>query len=219
MQFTVIEADPPWTFHVRSKKGAGRTAAHHYDVMNNADILALGESIRPICAADCALFLWATYPNLDFCIEVGKHWGFTFKTVAFTWIKTNKKSPSYFTGLGYWTRANPEIVLLFTKGKPKRVHKGISNLLVAPVSSHSKKPDLVYQKIERLMGDVTRIRLFARDQRAGWISVGNELSGQDIQLDLTLISNDQFNQEGMNNEQGSNTHERTARQATDTAEF
>ena len=34
-----------------------------------------------------------------------------------------KKKIIYFTGLGYWTRANPEMCLLATKGKPKRIEQ------------------------------------------------------------------------------------------------
>ena len=67
---------------------------------------------------DSALFLWAINSMLPEAIEVIGAWGFTYKTVAFTWIKTNAKSPGFFTGLGYWTRCNPEQCLLATRGRP-----------------------------------------------------------------------------------------------------
>ena len=55
--------------------------------------------------------------------KVIKAWGFKYKTVGFTWAKQNKNDLGMFTGLGYWTRTNPEMCLLATKGKPKKNFK------------------------------------------------------------------------------------------------
>lgn len=49
-----------------------------------------------------------------------------------------------------------------------------------PVERHSKKPDEVRRRIERLMGDVPRAELFAREVHPGWVCVGNEIDGMDI---------------------------------------
>ena len=55
----------------------------------------------------------------------------------------------FFMGLGYYTRSNPEICLLFTKGKPlKRVSKSVRNLIVTPIERHSKKPEEATQTSE-----------------------------------------------------------------------
>ena len=101
--------------------------------------------------------------------------GFTYKTCGFSWIKKNKKADSLFWGLGYWTRANNEICLLGTKGKPKRVSKGVHQVVIDKISSHSKKPDIVRDRIVELCGDVPRIELFARQRYEGWDSWGNEI--------------------------------------------
>ena len=69
---------------------------------------------------DCALFLWTTIPLLKDCFSVIKSWEFEYKTVAFVWIKLNKKSDTLFWGMGHWTRANAELCILATKGHPKR---------------------------------------------------------------------------------------------------
>ena len=103
-----------------------------------------------------------------------KAWGFTYKTVAFTWIKTNKKSSSYFIGMGSWTRSNAEICLLATKGKPKRLDAGISQIIVSPVQENSKKPNIVRDKIIQLVGDLPRIEIFARTKVHGWDVIGND---------------------------------------------
>ena len=92
------------------------------------------------------------------------------------WVKRNKKSDSWFWGLGHWTRANAEICLLVTKGKPKRISAGVHQIVDDRIMEHSKKPDTVRQRIIELMGDLPRIDLFARETAEGWDSWGNEVS-------------------------------------------
>ena len=99
-------------------------------------------------------------------------WGFTFKTVAFVWLKLNKKSPTWFYGLGYWTRGNAEICLLAKRGKPKRRSAGVHQFIISPVEEHSKKPDVTRDKIIELAGDLPRVELFARQKAPGWGCLG-----------------------------------------------
>jgi N6-adenosine-specific RNA methylase IME4 len=132
----------------------------------------------PVCDIaenDCVLFLWVTYPKLIDCIKTIEKWGFTYKTCAFSWVKKNKKSDTWFWGLGYWTRANNEICLLATKGKPKRVSKGVHQIVDDRIREYSRKPDCVRDKIIELCGDLPRIELFARQKTPGWDVWGNEV--------------------------------------------
>jgi N6-adenosine-specific RNA methylase IME4 len=175
-KYLVLYVDPPWPYRVWSKKGTGRCAENHYPTMRLDDICAL--PIADISAKDSALFLWATYPNLPDAFEVIKAWGYTFKTVAFTWVKRNKVSPGWFTGLGYWTRANAEVCLLATRGCPKRVSKSVRQIIDTPIEKHSKKPDTARERIVELMGDVRRIELFARQTAPGWDVWGNEVDSE-----------------------------------------
>lgn len=62
--------------------------------------------IQPLCATDCVLFLWAIHPLLPDALAVIRAWGFTYKTVAFTWVKRNPTGPGFHFGLGYWTRSS-----------------------------------------------------------------------------------------------------------------
>ena len=128
------------------------------------------------------LFLWATFPKLPEALRVISAWGFNFKTVAFVWLKVNKKSLSFFTGMGNWTRANAEICLLATKGKPKRKSKSVHQLIVSRIERHSKKPDIARDKIIQLMGDLPRVELFARQTCSGWDVWGNEVESTDPNL-------------------------------------
>ena len=178
-KYKVIYADPPWAYQVWSQKGAGRSAESHYPTMSMADIKAL--PVKDIADKDCALFLWVTFPMLKEAWDVMAAWGFTYKTVAFVWVKQCRKSDNIFAGMGYWTRANAEICLLATRGHPKREAKNVKQVIISHVQRHSQKPDEVRQRIEALMGDVPRIELFARVSPPGWDVWGNEVAS-DIQL-------------------------------------
>tara|TARA_Y100001951_G_scaffold35436_1_gene27964 strand:+ start:1272 stop:1922 length:651 start_codon:yes stop_codon:yes gene_type:complete len=178
-KFQVIYADPPWTFQTWSEQGKGRSAENHYACMTLQQIRDL--PVADLAAENCSLFLWTTDPVLPQALDLIKQWGFTYKTIAFVWAKLNKNAPDtlwtaddFFTGMGYWTRANSELCLLATKGKPQRQSASVRRLVVAPRREHSRKPDEVAQRIVKLMGDVPRIELFARTSRQGWAVWGNE---------------------------------------------
>ncbi len=174
--YRVIYADPPWTFATYSRKGKGRSAEAHYDCMSLADIKRL--PVADWAAPDAVLLLWATDPLLDRAMEVIQAWGFTYKTVGFYWAKLNRgrgrlafSEADFFTGMGFWTRANPEPCLLATRGHPKRRASNVRKLVVAPRREHSRKPDEVSERIEALL-EGPYLELFARTSRPGWDSWG-----------------------------------------------
>ena len=171
-KYSVIYADPPWSFKTYSDKGKDRSPENHYNVMNFKDICNL--PVNNIANDNSVLLMWVIDPLLDKAFKVIDAWGFKYKTVGFTWAKTNKKSLGFFTGLGYWTRGNPEMCLLATKGKPKRQSKAVPQLVVSQRERHSKKPDIIYTHIENLLNG-PYIELFARQKREGWDSWGNEV--------------------------------------------
>lgn len=169
-KYQVIYADPPWDYQQCRLSGS---AKKHYPTMRIEELCAL--PVAEIANRDCALFLWATFPQLPEALRLIQAWGFMYKTVAFVWLKQNRKALTWFYGLGFWTRSNAEICLLATKGHPKRQSAGIHQLVISPVERHNKKPDEVREKIVALMGDVPRIELFARQQTPGWDIWGNEV--------------------------------------------
>ena len=172
-KYSIIYADPPWAYRTYSKKGQGRSAESHYPTMCIEDIKAL--PVGELAAKDCALFLWITFPCLCEALEVLTAWGFSYKTVAFVWVKQNRRNDDLFTGMGYWTRANSEICILATKGHPKRVDAGVRQVILSHIEEHSKKPDEARERIVRLMGDLPRVELFARQSPEGWDVWGNEV--------------------------------------------
>jgi N6-adenosine-specific RNA methylase IME4 len=170
--YSVILADPPWSFENWSEAGEDRNAKQHYDTMTWQEIAAL--PVGHLASRDCALFLWACDPLLDKAFEVMGAWGFRFVTVAFTWAKRSKTDAAWHMGTGYYTRANPEICLLGMMGSLPRMDAGVRQLLVEPRREHSRKPDRVHGDIERLFGPQSSVELFARQRRPGWDCWGNE---------------------------------------------
>ena len=168
--YSIIYADPPWRY---SQKGLQGAAEHHYPTMSIDELCAL--PVADLAAPDSALFLWATFPQLPEALRLIREWGFTYKSVAFVWLKKNRKADSWFYGLGFWTRANAEVCLLATRGHPKRQAANIHQFIISPIEAHSKKPDEARDKIVALMGDLPRVELFARQTPPGWDVWGNEV--------------------------------------------
>jgi N6-adenosine-specific RNA methylase IME4 len=169
-KYQIIYADPPWSYQ---GKMMNSSVTDHYSVMTIDDICKL--PVKDITDNNCILFMWVTLPKLNEFMKVIKSWGFEYKSTAFVWCKKNKISNSFFLGLGRWTRANPEICVLATKGKPKRLSNSVRQLQVFPIEQHSKKPDQFKNLILELVGDLPRIELFARQTTPGWDVWGNEV--------------------------------------------
>ena len=169
-KYNIIYADPPWSY--KDKKCNGNCESH-YKTMNLNDICNL--PVKNLVDKDCVLFLWVTYPMLNEGLKLIEKWGFKYKTIGFQWIKQNKSGKGFFFGLGRWTRGNTECCLIAVKGKPKRINNSVSQLIFSPLQEHSKKPDIVREKIVELIGDKSRIELFARQQVDGWDCWGNEV--------------------------------------------
>jgi N6-adenosine-specific RNA methylase IME4 len=177
--YGAILADPPWRFQPWSDKGKDRAPEQHYPTLDMVGLARL--PIDALAADDCALFLWVTWPLLNDAMFVIGTWGFTYKTAAFVWTKAHARQLELFRdditdqmGLGYWTRANSEACLLATRGKPKRIDKGVRQAIIEPRREHSRKPDCVHGRIERLVAG-PYLELFARARRVGWDAWGNEV--------------------------------------------
>ena len=171
IKYKFIYADPPWSYKDKALAG-NRGACCKYPVMSIDEIKNL--PVKDIADDDCILFMWVTFPKLNECFEVIKEWGFEYKTNAFTWVKKYKNGDN-FMGMGRWTRANAEICLLATKGKPKRVNAGVRQIIESVPEKHSKKPDIVRDKIVELCGDLPRLEMFARNKSVKWETWGNEV--------------------------------------------
>lgn len=172
-KYSIIYADPPWTYKASGgKKSARGLAKQHYNTMSLEDIMML--PVQEIVADNCALFLWTTLPKIPEAIKVIEAWGFSYFSAAFVWVKRGRTGKDA-VGMGYWTRANPEICLLAFKGRMKPQRHDIRQLLYAPARKHSEKPGEARDKIVQLVGDLPRIELFARQRAPGWDAWGDEV--------------------------------------------
>lgn len=170
-RYGAILADPPWN-HDAWEANGDRHPSRHYAVVDADEMCDW--PIGDYAADNCALFLWACFPLLRQAFATIEAWGFSYRTTAFLWVKTNPKQGSLFMGCGAWSRANSEPCLLATRGAPKRLHADVHSVIVAPRREHSRKPDEVYDRIERLVAG-PYLELFARTERPGWDSFGNEV--------------------------------------------
>lgn len=191
--FGAILADPPWQFKSLwgTATGPGNRNAD-YQTMDIPAIKAL--PVGELAAPDCALFVWGIWILMPQAFEVIESWGFKYKSCAFLWMKANATQVDMFReendvqmGLGYWTRANSEPCLFATRGSPKRLAKNIRQGIIEPRRQHSRKPDCVHDRIQKLVAG-PYLELFARQRRPGWTVWGNQTDkfgvGRDVEAEL-----------------------------------
>lgn len=190
-KYSIIYADPAWSYNDRVYTGRkdGKNfyslEEYHYPTMSVKEICEL--PIKEMTDDNCILFMWATFPNLKEALQVIEAWGFEYKTLGFSWIKTNQRQNlnqstffptdtiDTFFGIGHYTKSNCEVCLIGTKGRPEIVSNSVSSVVIAPRGKHSKKPNEVREKIVELCGDKPRVELFARQNHKGWDAWGNEI--------------------------------------------
>lgn len=181
-KYKLIYVDPPWSYKDKCHAGQ-RGAGYKYSTMSLSDLKAL--PVADLADQDCLLAMWWVAPMPQEAIDLVKAWGFQLKTMkGFTWHKTSKHGKQFF-GMGNYTRANSEDCLFAIRGKPKRVSAAVSQLIVAPFTRHSEKPNEARLRLERLIGDVPRIELFARSVAPGWDAWGNEIESS-IEMSVAI---------------------------------
>lgn len=174
-KFGVLYCDPPWHYDDKGCEGA---AEKHYSTMRLEELARL--DVLAHAAESCFMFMWATWPCLPDALSLINSWGFTYKTIAFVWVKYNRRGYTQFTGTGHYTRANTEPCLLAIREggsnltKDHMVHQIVESfeteeILRAPVGVHSAKPLAARMKIDRLVGPgVPRMEMFCRGAAPHW---------------------------------------------------
>lgn len=186
MLYRTIVADPPWRYQkttglVTNMKGNRRApdvtscAEGHYATMSNAEIAGL--PVNDLADDECALYLWVTTPLIFghakrgrdpvAPIDIVEAWGFRYITLL-TWVKTGPP------GMGFHFRGHTEHAIYAVRGDVKiPVEIRESNVIIAPRRGHSEKPDAFMDLVERVSPE-PRLEMFARRQRLGWETWGNE---------------------------------------------
>lgn len=168
--YSVLVADPPWSFATYSNKGHKKTAHAQYTCMNLKDIKAL--PVADLAAPNCALFMWATQAMIPEALATLEAWGFRYLSLG-SWAKQSKTGRTWAFGTGYRLRSASEYYFLGMRGNLKQNSKSIRNLIVAPVREHSRKPDELRANAEKMF-DGPYCELFARESAPGWASWGNQ---------------------------------------------
>ena len=183
MKYKIILADCPWSY--RNMGNIQATAASHYETMSQKDLESL--PVEEIADENSILFMWATFPKIQEALNTIKAWGFEYKTVGFSWLKTNPKNEKPFFGVGWYTKSNTEVCLIGIKGKAPKASNSVSSVIIAPRSKHSQKPKEAREKIVEFCGDIPRIELFATEKTPGWDVIGDGVDGRDIKESLQEV--------------------------------
>lgn len=173
--YDVVLADPPWSYEGQQDKWGA--AAKFYNTMPSNHIYKLPIPVKK----PGLVFLWATGPKLHYGIEAFKEWGLHYRGVAFVWVKTKQDgTPIAAQGVRPSTvKPLTEFVLVGSNVKEGRplplADESICQTVFAPKREHSRKPDEVQERIERMYPTATRLEMFARRRREGWDAWGDEI--------------------------------------------
>jgi N6-adenosine-specific RNA methylase IME4 len=162
---SVLITDPPWSW------SGGKTKSPKYMTMTHAEIAELGRTHRNLVTKDSVLLMWATVPTLSIALGVMDAWGWSYKS-SLIWHKSRH-------GTGFWSKSNCEIVLIGTRGKPGCAIRGKQSNTIfegKPLhKEHSSKPEFLHLWAEKHFADAIKVETFARNNRAGWSTYGENL--------------------------------------------
>jgi len=165
-KYQIIYADPPWEYGSKTKLGNARD---YYPTMTCSELMSL--PVKHISDDNCLLFMWIVSQQLPACMWLAKEWGFDYVNIGFVWHKPNR------TLCGYYTMNQTELCLIFKKGKipQPRGARNIREFISQKATKHSKKPNEIRDRIEKMFPTQTKIELFARQKAEGWDVWGNEV--------------------------------------------
>jgi N6-adenosine-specific RNA methylase IME4 len=175
-QHTAILVDPPFSYERSVGQGV---AANHYATMTDAQLAAL--PVGSLAARDAMLFFWCSGPTISRALWLCSQWGFKYKTMAFVWVKTNRKDAPQSMGLGSYTLPGTEFVLLATKGHAAPlIIKRLDQVVMHRRGGHSEKPAIFRELIDEMTGhdqQLRKIELFSRTPADGsWSAWGDQIT-------------------------------------------
>ena len=162
--YRTIVADPPWpSMHQRSTYHRGKPE-RHYPTMPLDEILGL--DVGALAAPDAHLWVWGVNRCMEDAYRAVRAWGFTPMSLL-TWCKPGP-------GMGYYLRNNTEHCIFATRGRPMVPEtKALASWFVWPRLRHSEKPAEFFALVEQVSPG-PRLEMFARRQRLGWDTWGDE---------------------------------------------
>lgn len=163
---SVVMADPPWDIHMELPYGT--LTDEEVKNLNVGDIHEHG-----------MIFLWVTGRAMELARECFKLWGYK-RIEEIVWVKTNQLQRIIRTGrTGHWINHAKEHCLVGIKGNPKLNRNLDCDVIVSEVRETSRKPDEIYNLIERMFPNCPKLELFGRPHNVheNWITCGNQLDG------------------------------------------
>jgi len=174
-KYDVIYIDPPWRYDFAPTTNISIDVKHYptlvlEEIINYKD--KKGKLIIDLFYKDSVIFLWATNPKLNEALELMKEWEFIYKT-NFCWDKVKPIA----RGMGYWSLGQHELLLVGTKGEfsPPENSKKVPSLFSIEKTTHSRKPEYVYELIENYFPDHKYLELFSTKKRRRWTSWGDKM--------------------------------------------
>lgn len=179
-KYAIMYADPPWDYGGKMQFDKSSKGAEEIDLNKNIFISAANFKyptvkthvlkkipLIEIAEDDSLLFMWVTNPHLAQGIELGQAWGFEYRTVAFVWDKMVHNP-------GHYTLSFCELCLLFKRGRipQPRGARNVQQLVREVRGQHSRKPDEIRYRIEKMFPTQNKIELFARSNSEGWDAWG-----------------------------------------------
>jgi N6-adenosine-specific RNA methylase IME4 len=163
MKYRTIVADP------RGPSSFGPSSRHElpYPQMTVAEIARL--PIADLAEADAHIYLWTTNRYLPLAFGLLSVWGFQYRQTI-VWRKTGCPSP-FAASLA---PNHAEYLLFARRGNLPLLGRLKSNVVDAPQQhEHSHKPEAFIDLVEQVSPG-PYLELFARRQRLGWDTWGNE---------------------------------------------
>jgi N6-adenosine-specific RNA methylase IME4 len=181
-RYACAAIDIPWHFESRAASAnpqSVRSPQRHYPTADVAHMCTL--PMRDFLERDAFVFLWITGPMLiqGAHLVLADAYGLRLSSMVFVWVKTKRgfdmdllrRTPlleeDLFLNTGFTTMQNAEYVVLLRRGSPRRLRTGIRQMIIAPVTEHSRKPDEFFRRAELYCAG-PRIDMFGGRRREGW---------------------------------------------------
>lgn len=177
-KYDIVYTDPPWKQSKGGKKAVRPNSSGKdldYQTMSIEQIAELHKSVFDNNVnKKHNVFMWTIDKYLHQTEEMMKNFGYNLHA-RMIWDKING-IPAAFT-----VRYSHEYLLWFYKKgdilMPSDETRGkYSTVLREMVTKHSKKPECAYEMIEDMFPNASKLEMFARNERTGWDSWGNELN-------------------------------------------
>lgn len=126
--------------------------------------------VGSLAARDAHLYVWTTNSTLEASYEIVRGWGFK-PSQLLVWAKAPRG-----IGMGGAFTTTTEFILFCRRGSLPHIEKQDSSWWVWRRGKHSAKPEAFLDMVEQVSPG-PYVELFARRDRLGWDTWGNESLG------------------------------------------